>query len=94
MDFLGDSEIAAPAAEPSTQAEQKEEQGRVLHSIEKLPPRQQEVLHLKFREGLSYKQIGAICDLSVGNVGFLLHSAIKTLRERLGDQVSPVGRNS
>jgi len=52
------------------------------------------VLRLKFQEGLSYREIAAITDVSVSNVGFLLHTALKTLRGRLGGEVAPAsGRN-
>ncbi len=84
MDALGETEIAAATAEPVAEAAKQEEAGRVLATLETLPLRQREVVHLKFREGLSYKQIGAVCDTSASNVGFLLHTALKTLRERLG----------
>ena len=83
MDALGETEIAVGTAEPVAEAAKQEEAGRVLATLETLPLRQREVVHLKFSEGLSYKQIGAVCDTSVSNVGFLLHTALKTLRERL-----------
>jgi len=44
------------------------------------------VLVLKFQDGLSYKQIGERTGLSVSNVGFLIHTGIKTLRGALEDQ--------
>jgi RNA polymerase sigma-70 factor (ECF subfamily) len=94
MDALGETEVAAQTSEPSRHVEELEEHGRVLDSIGRLPDRQREVLHLKFREGMSYKQIGEICDLSVSNVGWLLHSAIKTLRDQLGDQSAARGRSA
>ena len=49
-----------------------------------LPPRQQEVLQLKFQNDLSYQQISEITELSVSNVGVLIHNALKTLRQRYG----------
>ena len=33
---------------------------------------------------MSYKAIAAITGLSVSNVGYLLHTAVRTLRERMG----------
>ena len=48
-----------------------------------LPDRDQELLRLKFQEGLSYKQISAVTDLSVSNVGFILHKALRRLRSEL-----------
>jgi DNA-directed RNA polymerase specialized sigma24 family protein len=48
-----------------------------------LPKNQREVLRLKFQCDLSYKEISAVTQLSVTNVGFLIHTAIKTLRKEL-----------
>jgi RNA polymerase sigma-70 factor (ECF subfamily) len=48
-----------------------------------LPANQQEVVRLKFQNSLSYKEISAITGLSVTNVGYLLHTAIQTLRGKL-----------
>ena len=48
-----------------------------------LPANQQEVIRLKFQHGLSYKQIAEVTQLSVSNVGFLIHAGLKTLRQRL-----------
>jgi RNA polymerase sigma-70 factor (ECF subfamily) len=52
-------------------------------SVAALPPRQREMVHLKFSEGLSYKEIANITGASVSNVGFILHTAIKSLRQRM-----------
>ena len=48
------------------------------------PPRQQEVLQLKFQNDLSYQEISEITQLSVSNVGVMIHNALKTLRQRYG----------
>ena len=56
--------------------------------IAALPPRDQEILLLKFQEGLSYKEISAITDVSVSNVGFILHKVLRRLRSEL----TPVDR--
>jgi RNA polymerase sigma-70 factor (ECF subfamily) len=50
-----------------------------------LSANQQEVVRLKFQEGLSYKEIAQVTDLSVTNVGYLIHTAIAKLREKLGN---------
>lgn len=62
----------------------QDEQERVLACLGGLPERQQTLLRLKFQEGLSYKEMARQTDLSVSNVGFILHQAIRALRERLG----------
>jgi RNA polymerase sigma factor (sigma-70 family) len=49
--------------------------------LQRLTPNQREVIVLKFQQGLSYEEISRITGLSTGNVGFLLHHAIKRLRE-------------
>lgn len=53
-----------------------------LHGyIQRLTPNQREVVLLKFQQGLSYEEISKVTGLSSGNVGFLLHNALKRLRE-------------
>ena len=55
--------------------------------LETLEARQREVVRLKFEENFSYKQIAAQLNLSEGNVGYILHHALKQLAadlERLG----------
>lgn len=69
---------------PFAQIEQKEAAGFLLRIVATLPPRQQEVLQLKFQNDLSYQEIGEITNLSANHVGVLLHTALKTLRERYG----------
>lgn len=68
---------------PARAAEQGEATALVLQHLEALPERQRELIRLKFQNGLSYKEIAAITDLSVSNVGFILHTAIKALRTHL-----------
>ena len=52
-------------------------------SLETLDERSRELIRLKFNEELSYKQIGARTGLKVGNVGYLLHHALKTIADEL-----------
>jgi len=52
----------------------------VQDTIDRLTPHQQEVIRLKFQNGFSYREISRITSLSSGNVGFLIHTAITTLR--------------
>jgi RNA polymerase sigma-70 factor (ECF subfamily) len=49
--------------------------------LQRLTPNQREVVVLKFQQGLSYEEISRVTGLSNGNVGFLLHNALKRLRE-------------
>ena len=87
-DLRGDlrPESAAPPSPeppPPARAEQRDTLAQVLASLARLPPNQQEVIRLKFQQGMSYKQISDITSLSVTNVGFLIHTGLKTLRNRL-----------
>src|SRR5262249_10130748 len=81
--MLLESEPSPAAHSPSDAAEQRDTASAVLRMLETLPENQQEVVRLKFQDGLSYKEIAAITGLSVSNVGFLIHTAIRTLRTRL-----------
>ena len=84
MTPLTDSEtVAAQHDRPGASLEQEEAMSQVLRIIENLPKNQREVLRLKFQCDLSYKEISAITQLSVTNVGFLIHTAIKTVRKEL-----------
>ena len=69
---------------PDAVAEGQDTTSRVLHLLGGLPDNQQEVLVLKFQSGLSYREIAGVLGISVTNVGFLIHTAIKSLRERIG----------
>lgn len=68
---------------PDAVAEGQDTTSRVLHLLGGLPDNQQEVVRLKFQNGLSYRQISEITELTVSNVGYLIHTAIKTLRTKL-----------
>jgi RNA polymerase sigma factor (sigma-70 family) len=67
---------------PFERIEQEEAARFLLKIVATLPPRQQEVLQLKFQNDLSYQQIAEITKTTVNNVGVLIHTALKTLRQR------------
>ncbi len=68
---------------PSAMAERSETNGRVVSMLATLPEKQQEVVRLKFQNGMTYKEISKVTGSTVSNVGYLIHTAIKTLRRRL-----------
>jgi RNA polymerase sigma factor (sigma-70 family) len=82
QELLESRESEQPA--PYEKLEAKEASGFLLKILSTLPPRQQEVLQLKFQNDLSYEEISEITKLSVSNVGVLIHNALKTLRQRYG----------
>jgi RNA polymerase sigma factor (sigma-70 family) len=69
---------------PAELIESSDSHAGVLRQLAALPANQQEVVRLKFQESMSYHQIAAITGLSESNVGYLLHVAIKALRDKLG----------
>ena len=73
--------VLADEPRPGAELEAEEMHATVLRLIDRLPPNQQEVIRLKFQSGFSYKEISRITQLSVGNVGFLIHTAVKALRQ-------------
>lgn len=77
---------ASPAPAPTAVVEGRETVSRVLALLDTLPENQREVVRLKFQGGLSYREISRVTELSVSNVGFLLHTALKTLRTQLQSQ--------
>ena len=70
-------------------AERHETTTQVLDLLDRLPANQQEVVRLKFQAGLSYREISTITGLSITNVGYLIHTAIASLRSVLVPSISP-----
>ena len=67
---------------PYERMEEQEAAGFLMRIIATLPPRQQEVLQLKFQTDLSYQQIAEVTKTTANCVGVLIHTALKTLRQR------------
>ncbi len=87
MTYLDQALLESRASDqpaPSEKLEAKEASGFLLRILGTLPPRQQEVLQLKFQNDLSYQEISEITELSVSNIGVMIHKALKTLRHRYG----------
>jgi RNA polymerase sigma-70 factor (ECF subfamily) len=94
MRTMGDETIDAASRDPAPgEALEREESARqVLQAFAGLPDNQQEVLRLKFQGGLSYREISRVTSLSVTNVGFLIHTGLKSIRTRLrADTSLPAG---
>ncbi len=70
-------------ADPQLQAQHQESAARAGTLMEDLPDRQREVIRLKVQSGLSYREISELTGLSVSNVGYLLHTGLKSIRTRL-----------
>jgi len=87
MSALDETHVQArPSSDPgpAASAEKREALAHALRALSTLPDNQQEVVRLKFQNDFSYRQIAGITGLSVSNVGFLIHTAIKKIRQQLG----------
>jgi RNA polymerase sigma factor (sigma-70 family) len=78
--------VTAGDPRPGRTLEHAETHAELLRLIDCLPPSQQEVVRLKFQNGFSYKEISRITAHSVGNVGFLIHTAVSRLRTEFAAQ--------
>lgn len=90
MNPLSDEQVATCVSsehDPSAALETQDAALQVLGMLESLPPNQREVIRLKFQNGFSYREISRISGHSVSNVGFLIHTGMKTLRQRLGGRL-------
>ena len=70
-------------AAPDSSVDFNERIDQVLAYMERLPENQRAVILMKFRDGMSYKEISEATGLTGGNVGFLIHTGIKRLRQLL-----------
>jgi RNA polymerase sigma-70 factor (ECF subfamily) len=80
-------DTADPAPLPDEQIIRMEGIGQVRLSLETLDERSRELIRLKFNDELSYRDISARTGISVGNVGYILHHALKTI----GDELARTG---
>jgi RNA polymerase sigma-70 factor (ECF subfamily) len=68
------------SAENATSAERLQ---LVMAHVDRLSGVERQVLLLRLEEGLSYKEIAAVTDRSVGNVGKVLHHAVQKISNEL-----------
>jgi RNA polymerase sigma factor (sigma-70 family) len=66
--------------------EQREASGFLMKILATLPARQQEVVQLKFQNDLSYEEIAEVTKTTANSVGVLIHTALKTLRQRYAEK--------
>lgn len=75
--------LPAEGALPDQSADRSETHQLVKGLIADLPERQREILRLKFQQNLSYREISEVLGLSESNVGYLIHTGIKHVRDQL-----------
>jgi RNA polymerase sigma-70 factor (ECF subfamily) len=86
---LDDAEVPV-AYDLEAQHDARQALDRIVDILDTLPRNQREVVYLKFQGGLSYKEISAITELSVSNVGFLLHKAVRAIRSHMATDTTGV----
>jgi RNA polymerase sigma factor (sigma-70 family) len=75
------------AQHPPAAMEDKELQQQVRCIIDSLPARQQEIIYLRFYEGLSYDEIADIMSISVNSTYKLLYKALHNLQATMGSSL-------
>jgi RNA polymerase sigma-70 factor (ECF subfamily) len=74
---------------PHQMAEQKEEKDELLVAIRRLPPDRQQLLILKFVDGMSNAEIGEVMGRSEGAIKSLYHRTLLSLREMFEVEAQP-----
>jgi RNA polymerase sigma factor (sigma-70 family) len=88
LDEIRWQKVAGNDAAPDEQAAQDDKLAEVMHFMDRLPQNQKEVILLKFHQGMSYDEIAKVTGLKQGNIGFLIHTGLKRLRELMLGRVS------
>jgi RNA polymerase sigma-70 factor (ECF subfamily) len=86
------AELMGLAMGPAQEIEIREESARALAALDKLPPRQREVLYLSACEGLKASQIAEILDCTSAAVKVNLSLARKKMREQLAPESAALDR--
>jgi RNA polymerase sigma-70 factor (ECF subfamily) len=68
---------------PDRALDQAERLAEVMRYLDRLSENQRAVILMKFRDGMSYHEICEQTGLNSGNVGFLIHTGLKRMREML-----------
>ena len=74
--------VPAPDRTPEQQAVQQSEAQRLMTLLATLPPRQRELIALKYGADMTNRAIARATGLSESNVGTILHRAVEALRAR------------
>ena len=83
IDSLDASGQDVPSRPELSAVEREEETQMMLNLVNELDEAHQEVLRLKFQEGLSYEEIAKVIDRPKTTVGWLLHESLTQLRGKM-----------
>lgn len=78
-----DSDQAKSPDDPEATVERRQTTSQVFAIMAELPTRKQEVLRLKFQEGLSYREISQVTGISESHVGVMIFEGLQHIRKRL-----------
>lgn len=67
--------------DPSFRQEEQELRNQVIALVNTLPARQQEIIFLRFYEGMSYEEISVIMDINMSSTYKLLYKALDNLQK-------------
>lgn len=87
LDEIRWQKVAGTESAPDEQLVQDEAVADVMRFMERLSQNQKEVIMLKFQQGMSYDEISEVTGLTTGNIGFLIHTGLKRLRELMPGKV-------
>lgn len=87
LDEIRWQKVAGTESAPDEQAEHDEAVADVMRFMDRLSKNQKEVILLKFQQGMSYGEISDVTGLTSGNIGFLIHTGLKRLREMMPGKV-------
>ena len=85
-DDSGEVEWPDDAPTPDQALQRLEAADHARRSLETLDERSRHVIRLKFEEKHSYRRISELTGISVGNVGYILHHALKQLAKDLREK--------
>ncbi len=85
--LLLDDQIAEEQNDPIQLAEMEDERRQLRRAILRLAPAQQQVIVLKFLEGLSNEEIARVLSKPAGAIKSLQHRGLVTLRDMLFSQM-------
>jgi len=87
LDDIRFRKVVGTTPAPDESADREERFAQVMKIMQRLSDNQREVILLKFQQGLSYQEIQKVTGLSQGNIGFLIHTGLKRVRELLPDDL-------
>ncbi len=88
--------VSEEAPEPEAELLAKEMRAALAQALAALPPRDREILRLRFGRGMRLRQVAAHCRISVSRAAELQERAVRRLRAALevprAEELSPNGR--